>query len=537
MSHSHVSSDPTAANAGSAVAERPATAPARPNDDRRPAGEEQYLDELPPKGIFWRVLNGSAGWMTSLVVHMVLIILLALLTLPRPKVFDSLLAGLNSEEVTEELVEVPEVSFDDLDMEIDPEELEFQPDTEVIEEEISFSPFQDELAAATAVELSDFGLSSAPDALTTNVNAFDGNALAGRGHESRAALVRARGGSAESEEAVALALSWLAKHQNRDGSWLLDHRGGECQGQCRNPGEINNSAKSATSLALLPYLGAGQTRYEGKYKDLVGRGIDALVRMGEKPNRGAGVSWTDGGNYYAHGISTIALCEAYGMTGESQLALPAQAALDHIVSAQNPNDGGWRYQFQQAGDTSVVGWQVMALKSGHLAKLNVPHSAVLGASRFLDLAQSDEYGSAYAYVTDNKNGYRQSTSAVGLLCRMYLGWQKDQQALIDGVQRIAEQGPSENDFYYNYYAAQLIFQFTNGTGPMWREWNEKLRDYLVASQAKDGHERGSWFVNSGHQTSQGGRLYCTAMACMTLEVYYRHMPIYQNDAVEVDFPE
>ncbi len=538
MSHSTSSPDLPATDAGTAVAETPSATPAKGQPAPAQAGaEDEDYDELPSKGFLSRFLSGSASWMTSLIVHMALIILLALWYLPTPQVFDSLLAGLNGEEVTDDLVEMPEVDFDDIQVEIDPEQLDIQPDTEVIEEEISFSPFQDELAAASAVELSEFGLSSAPDALTTSVNAFDGNALAGRGHESRAALVRARGGSADSEEAVAMALSWLAQHQNRDGTWSLDHTGGECAGQCTNPGEVRNSLKSGTSLALLPFLGAGQTRYDGKYKDVVGRGIDALVRLGEKPRRGSGVSWADGGTMYAHGISAIALCEAYGMTGESQLALPAQTAIDYIVSSQNPNDGGWRYSFQQAGDTSVVGWQVMAIKSGHLAKLNVPYSTVQGASVFLDLVQSDEYGSAYAYVTENKGGYRKSTSAVGLLCRMYLGWKKDNQPIIDGVTKIAKLGPSETDLYYNYYAAQLIFQFTNGTGPMWREWNEKLRDLLVTTQEKQGHAKGSWFVNSGHQTDKGGRLYCTAMACMTLEVYYRHMPIYQTEAVDVEFPE
>jgi hypothetical protein len=504
--------------------------PAPPADE-----EDDFLDD---RGNFiTRFLNNSAGWMLSLIVHMVLIIVLALWVFPIPKSFDTLLAAVKGEDISDEIVDVPEVDFSDVQVEVDPEQLDIQPETEVIEEQVSFSPFNEEMAAAAPVELSDFGLSAAPDALTANINAFDGNQFEGRGHASRSALVRAKGGSGESEEAVEAALSWLAAHQNRDGTWHLDHTGGECQGQCGNPGDIENSLKSATALALLPFLGAGQTRYDGKYKDVVGRGLDALVRLGEKPRQGAGASWADGGTMYAHGLASIALCEAYGMTGESQLALPAQAAIDYIVSSQNPNDGGWRYTFQQAGDTSVVGWQIMALKSAHLAKLNVPFSTVEGSSRFLDFAQIDDYGTGYAYTPDAKANYRPSTSAVGLLCRMYLGWKKDNQGLIDGTARIAERGPSANDFYYNYYAAQLIFQMTNGTGPMWREWNTKLRDYLVQKQDKQGHQKGSWYVDHGHDTDKGGRLYCTALACMTLEVYYRHMPLYQTDAVDMEFPE
>ena len=508
----------------------------RAEQDRRE--EQEALQEEDTRGFFGRFFASSAGWLVSMIVHMVLIIVLALTFLDLPKVMDTMISSVVSEEVSDEVLDVPDIDFSEVDVDDIPEEIAEQPDVEVVEEVVSFSPYEEELAAAAPVELSDFGLSSAPDVTTNNVNAYDGNSLSGRGHASRAKLVRQGGGTAQSEEAVEAALAWLAEHQNRDGTWHLDHRGNTCQGQCGNPGNIENSYKSATALALLPFLGAGQTRFEGKYRSVVGRGLDALVRLGEKPRQGAGASWVDGGTMYAHGLSAIAMCEAYGMTGESQLAMPAQAAIDYIVSSQNPNDGGWRYSFQQAGDTSVAGWQIMALKSAHLAKLNVPHSTVEGASKFLDFMQQDDYGSRYAYTIDGKNGgFRPSVSSVGLLCRMYLGWKKDSQGIMEGVERIAKVGPSDSDYYYNYYAAQLIFQYTNGSGPMWRQWNEKLREQLIRTQAKEGHAKGSWYVNHGHDTESGGRLYCTALGCMTLEVYYRHMPIYRTDAVDMEFPE
>ena len=58
-----------------------------------------------------------------------------------------------------------------------------------------------------------------------------------------------------------------------------------------------------------------------------------------------------------------------------------------------------------------------------------------------------------------------------------------------------------------------------------------MRDQLVNSQVKDGSyaaEKGSW------PTAQksGGRLYETSMSCMTLEVYYRHMPLYRQNAAK-----
>lgn len=526
--------DTSTADAGEVEGPGRRAAAAKAKPAAAPPPDDEPL--APQQGFVGRMLSNSAGWILSLAVHMLLIIVLALYVLPLPETFDSLLAAVQSEDVSDEIVDVPDIDFSEMELEIEPDEVEFQPETPVIEEEVSFSPFDEDLSASTAVELSDFGSLSAPDALTTNVNAFDGNALAGRGHASRAAMVRAKGGSGESEDAVAAALDWLARHQNRDGTWSLDHRGGECNGRCGNPGNLQNDRVSATALALLPFLGAGQTRYDGKYKIVVGRGMDALVQLGKQPEQGAGVSWRDGGRMYAHGIAAIAMTEAYGMTGESQLALPAQTAIDYIVSAQNPNDGGWRYSFQQPGDTSVVGWQLMALKSAYLAKLRVPHSTVEGVAHFLDLAAKDEAQSTYAYLPEN-DGPRPSTTAVGLLCRMYLGWDREHPGIQEGVNVLARRGMDTGDPYYNYYAAQVLFQYTNGTGPMWRKWNDELREHLVDSQAKQGHEKGSWFVENGHQTESAGRLYVTSLSCMTLEVYYRYMPLYQTSAVDTEFPE
>ena len=36
-------------------------------------------------------------------------------------------------------------------------------------------------------------------------------------------------------------------------------------------------------------------------------------------------------------------------------------------------------------------------------------------------------------------------------------------------------------------------------------------------------------------TDKGGRLYCTSLATMILEVYYRHLPIYGKKAAEDEF--
>jgi len=192
--------------------------------------------------------------------------------------------------------------------------------------------------------------------------------------------------------------------------------------------------------------------------------------------------------------------------------------------AQDPNGGGWRYSPQQAGDTSVVGWQLMALKSGYMGYLTVNPNCTAKAMNFLNTVQQ-ENGAYYGYTTPGKGA---ACTAIGLLCRMYYGWKQDNPALKKGVEYLNQMGPS-NDMYYNYYATQVMRHYG---GDPWTKWNARMRDKLVDSQIKDEvHAKGSWNPAGSHSDS-GGRLYATALSIMTLEVYYRHQPIYQSQTLD-----
>ena len=114
---------------------------------------------------------------------------------------------------------------------------------------------------------------------------------------------------------------------------------------------------------------------------------------------------------------------------------------------------------------------------------------------------------------------------------MYLGWPRDDERLGRGVNYLDNLGPSKTDMYFNYYATQMLHHYE---GYLWQRWNEEMREYLIARQSHEGHERGSWFFPDGHGTA-GGRLYTTSMCIMILEVYYRHMPLYGTSAVEDAF--
>jgi hypothetical protein len=349
-----------------------------------------------------------------------------------------------------------------------------------------------------------------------------GGGFEGRTQEQRTRLVTERGGTPESESAVELALVWLAEHQRQDGSWRLDHRQGKCDSRCGNEGKTATST-GATALGLLPFLGAGYTHRQGKHQEVVQEGLYYLTgRMIETRHGGD----LQEGTMYAHGLATLAICEAYAMTQDPELKPYAQKAVDFIAHAQHPR-GGWRYMPGTPGDTTVTGWQVMALKSARLAGLYVPSHTTERAKEYLNKVQ-DAGGAFYGYQAAGKDP---GPTAVGLLLRMYLGGRRSDESLARGSHYLSHTRPSKNDMYFNNYATQVL---AHRDGTEWREWNEEMRDYLVGSQARSGHEAGSWFFADRHG-SIGGRLYTTSICAMILEVYYRHMPLYGDRAVEDAF--
>ena len=485
------------------------------------------VNGLPRQRTLDRLLWATPSWLLSMVIHIVGLLLLAMLYLPSGAADDllHLVASTETDQEFEELAPLDGQSLDEIDFTAI-EVLSLAPENEPEEPEVYAF---DEPPSAVSVTLDEFGLEHAPrDNLLALTGAYSGDSFSGRG-ESRAQLAAAAGATPQSEEAVALALRWLAEHQLDDGGWSFDHtRSKKCGNKCGSPGNLIQARNAATGLALLPFLGAGQTHITGKYKKQVKDGLYYLKRNMIVSEQGGSFN-EPGGQMYAHGIASIALCEAYAMTRDKALRPPAQLSIDFICYAQDAVGGGWRYQPRTPGDTSVVGWQIMALKSGHMAYLRVPSITVRRAYNFLDSVEADS-GAQYGYTHPAEG--RAATTAIGLLCRMYLGWKQDEPALVRGVQWLGEQGPSATDMYYNYYATQVM---RHTGGPSWERWNNVMRDQMVSSQATTGHERGSWFMTSRHG-GRGGRLYCTSMATMILEVYYRHLPIYGKQSTQDDFP-
>ncbi|MFM9024593.1 MAG: hypothetical protein ACKON7_04530, partial [Planctomycetaceae bacterium] len=330
----------------------------------------------------------------------------------------------------------------------------------------------------------------------------------GFGSRANAAVIAAReGGGADTETAVDKALAWLGEHQLDDGSWSFDLADcPTCRGACRHSGTaaLGHDRVSATALALLPFLGRGNTHTNGSHRQAVDRGVSFLVATAVR-SKGVMYGPETAHGLYVQGLAGIALSECYGMTRDQRLERPTQLVINHIMAAQDPRGGGWRYRPGQGGDTSVLGWQIMALKSAHLASLQVHPRTITGAVRFLDTVQADS-GATYGYI--DRSDQKPGRSAIGLLCRMHTGWRRDNPALRDGVARLAMNGPSD-DLYYDYYATQVMHHMQ---GDVWKAWNAKMKSLLLGDASDRGSRSGQlvrgrrWRVRGRvHISGQGRR--------------------------------
>ena len=77
---------------------------------------------------------------------------------------------------------------------------------------------------------------------------------------------------------------------------------------------------------------------------------------------------------YCHAMATLALCEAYALTGDERLREPGRRG-PSLSRRRARKDGlAWRDDSQvlQTGDTSILGWVVMALKSAKEVGIPIP---------------------------------------------------------------------------------------------------------------------------------------------------------------------
>ncbi len=391
----------------------------------------------------------------------------------------------------------------------------------------------------------------------TSVNSLR-NAELGTGTRGESGFGRPGGGGpgpgaeagVPTNDAVFAALLWLKQHQAREGHWSasafddecdIDEPGGPCDG--RGSPLVDTGV---SGLALLAFLGAGNTDRSGPFQATVKRGLRYLVDVQAPDGSLAPPNAVQG--TYDHAIATLALVEGYTRArGSVYLKKPAQRALDALAALRTPGTG-WRYMPDhpemaipgRTADTSVTGWAVLALAAGRKAGLRVDETAWDDALAFLD-EMTDPVTGRTGYLDPGGPVAREAgadvrwpeakseaMTAVGLLCRMFADpdlADPRSAALVDkAVERLVALPPDwsdsgRRDYYGWYYGAYAVYQVG---GRAWRVWEKALLDNLLPAQHRDGERKGSWDPQHDPWGRVGGRVYATAINALTLEVYYRY---------------
>ena len=91
--------------------------------------------------------------------------------------------------------------------------------------------------------------------------------------------------------------------------------------------------------------------------------------------------------------------------------------------------------------------------------------------------------------------------------------------------KVLERLPKDykNANLYEWYFGSLGMFKMGGT--FWKKWNPSLKNELCNNQIKGGCADGSWNSTTNPLIQEGGRILATALGTLSLEIYYRYLPV------------
>jgi hypothetical protein len=377
-----------------------------------------------------------------------------------------------------------------------------------------------------------------------------------------------RGGGPESDH-VDAALEWLRDHQNVEGHWSATTFTADSQRvnaertyniEMVNVNDPNGDKgyehvydPGLTGLAMLAFTGAGYDHRIGKFRNTLRQAVLYLRRI--QGNDGCFGPKEDLHYVYNHAICAMAMAELYGLSNDPMLRGPVMRGIEFILNAQNPGLG-WRYGTQTGeNDTSVTGWMVLTLSIAYKAGLDIDYSkSFAAAAEYLELMTVDVNGyPRTGYLTPGSENARlrsaqgvydenPSMDSIYVMSMLFM----DKADLRDPTIRalagacikpdnLPRWELNKLDYYYWYYASLALYQVGGSTWDRWesamvgtllnhqRGWHE-LDRAANRDSAEVFAEHGSWDPIDAWGAA-GGRVYATAINCLSLQTYYRHLRV------------
>jgi hypothetical protein len=323
-------------------------------------------------------------------------------------------------------------------------------------------------------------------------------------------------------EPLWLALDWLRRHQDPDGSWGGISSLKTCS-HCTGPGKRDYRI-AETGLVVLAFAGAGNNLREGEFRPVVREATKFLMDACDQTGsfHGEPVPEQDR-RMYGQAMAVLGLSEVQRQSPSPFLSKVLERGVRSIERAQTPY-AGWRYQGDgRSSDTSVTGWQVLALHAAKRAGVEVNPATRRGAREWLSaMTENQTWRVGY-----NRRGRGSlAMTATGLTMNLLLGRPSGDPEIRGGFRILAANPPAwpprgsppdggaGPDLYYWYFGTLAA---ANRRGSDWGSWRRALGTALLSNQESTGEAAGSW-PPVGPWEAIGGRVLSTALGTLGLEL-------------------
>lgn len=377
-----------------------------------------------------------------------------------------------------------------------------------------------------------------------------GGAAGMLGNRNGFGKIRARGQLGPHGRAASAAteagLRWLKKHQSADGSWDAVNYLKNCTEEVKcEPGNLQagDTNVALTSLSVLCFISSGYDhKTPNKYSKVIAKGLDYLLSVQKKDG-------SFGERNYEHPMALMVIAETFAMTSDPILRVPAQNAVNVLLSRQSTdgtkntsyNKLAWDYIAQNSSrnDSSASGWCALSLKSSLAAGLQVK-DGLDGVKKWVELSwksanpdwkKLDPYSKSvfpYTYDGISDKSEKDHLSAVGSLCAIFTGANSGnvmlESMMNDAKERWIDSGNFKNNDYMVYYLSLSTFQMGKDK---WDSFLNTVVPYIIEKQrtSKDCFD-GSWdYANQQYHGHDTGRVLSTCFNVLSLEVAYRYIKL------------
>jgi hypothetical protein len=310
------------------------------------------------------------------------------------------------------------------------------------------------------------------------------------------------------DRAIRRALAYLRGQQGRDGS-------------------VGKQVRTAmTSLAVMAHLAAGVTPDDPEFGEWIHKSLQFVLAQQDENGYFGQV---DGSRMYGHGITTLMLAEALGMTRDEDLEEHIRVSLERAVAVtvnaakvrKAPgHEGGWRYQpGEDRSDLSLSGWQLMSLHATQQVGITVPEDVIKGAVAYAKRLTTADGKVGY----DNQGEDHPALRGLALLSLM-IGHLQDAPELQRVVARINGDPISWQGQWFFYRVYYDAVGMSRAAPEQWEAYGKLIERMLVEHQNQDG----SWPVPPGCNEGDQGTVYAASMAVLALAVNRHVLPAYQR---------